>query len=361
MKKWHYFTGAIIIFMFAYLLGLLTVRNEWPLYSLLEPSYHITPKPNETYMKETNPLNQYFIQPVSEYDKLIYPPVTTSEELNSRINEFMVNIDSFENAFNRIEILSSSVDDHILMLQFKYMDSEITAYAFYKPALNKNMKNVGINIIPGSGTNQSSAMFYNKRNNYQSNIDDIVQHYGDVYILVKPNEDFLAIHNGTNKISGVPFVNYLINKGSSYSAYYMIQGLALSKFIKQEYENLYVCGLSQGGLAALINSLQSNPERAVIASGFSVLMRNPYKIGLNQIIIPDYRKFYNPDGVKLQIKKTDTQFLFTWGEKESGLYGRDAGDRLTAQFFKGMKNVQTYIHPEGHVYYEPAITDFFEN
>ena len=146
MKKWYYLAGGIVIFMFAYLLGLQTVRNEWPLYSLLKPAYHVTLKQNETSLTETNPLNQHFIQPVSEYDKQKYPPVTTNEELTSRINEFMVNVDSFENAFNRIEILSSSVDDHILMLQFKYMDSAITAYAFYKPALNKNMKNVGINI-----------------------------------------------------------------------------------------------------------------------------------------------------------------------------------------------------------------------
>jgi len=177
----------------------------------------------------------------------------------------------------------------------------------------------------------------------------------------QPNEDFLAIHNGTKKIGEVSFVNHLLNNGGSYSGYYMIQGFALSKFIKQEYENLYVCGLSQGGLAALINSLQSNPKKAVIASGFSVLMNNPYLSGHNQLIIPNYRKAYNPDGLKLQIKNTDTQFLFTWGEKEGGLYGKEAKDRLTEDFFKGMENVHTNIHPEGHVYYEPAITEFFEN
>jgi len=141
----------------------------------------------------------------------------------------------------------------------------------------------------------------------------------------------------------------------------MIQGIALSKFIKQKYNKFYVAGLSQGGLAALINSLQSSPDKAVIASGFSVLMSNPYRSGHNQLIIPNYRRAYSPSEVKSQIIESETQFLFTWGEEEGGLYGKDVKNKLTAQFFNGMKNVQTYIHPEGHVYYEPAITAFFEN
>lgn len=273
----------------------------------------------------------------------------------------MVSIDSFETAFERIEILSSSLEDHILELKFEYMGTTITAYAYYKPTLNKDRSNIGINIIPGSGTNQSSAIFYNKKNNYQSNIDDIAQNYGDVFIFVKPNEDFLAIHNGVNKIRGKSFVNHLLNNGSSYSAYYIIQGMALSKFIKNKYKELYVCGLSQGGTAGLINSLQSNPQKAVIASGFSVLMSKPYQSNLNQLIIPNYSAVYNPDGVKSKIEKNSTQFLFTWGTKEGGMYGKDAKERLTFKFFKGMTNVQSYIHQKGHVYYEPAIIEFFEN
>lgn len=350
---------ALSIFVFAYLLGLLTITYKLPPYDLLKVAYHESRILVES--TKSSPLEDHFIDPVSEYDKLKYPPVTTPDDLANRINQFMVRIDSFETAFERIVLLSSSLDDHILKLQFEYMGTVITTYAYYKPTLNRKESDIGINIIPGSGLNQSSAMFYNKNNNYQSNIDDIAQNYGDVFILVKPNEDFLAIHNGINKISGISFVNHLLNNGSSYSAYYMIQGLALSKYIKNRYKELYIFGLSQGGLAALINSLQSTPKKAVISSGFSVLMDKPYRSSHNQFIIPNYRATYNPDGVKSKIEKTNTQFLFTWGKKEGGLYGKDAEKRLTSKFFEGMTNVQIYIHQEGHVYYEPAIIEFLQN
>jgi len=251
MKKTYYLTSALTIFIFAYLLGVLTIQYKLPPYSLLKATYHalqLTETSHALQLTETshggNPLSQHFVQPISDYDKLKYPPVTTSEELTRRINEYMVNIDAFENAFNSIQILSSSVDDNILTLKFRHIDSVYTAYAYFRLALDEKRSNTGINIIPGSGINQSSAMIYDRQGNYQSNIDDIAQHYGDTYILVKPNEDFLAIHNGAKKIGEVSFVNHLLNNGSSYSAYYMIQGIALSKFIKQKYDNLYVAGLS---------------------------------------------------------------------------------------------------------------------
>ena len=94
--------AALEIFIFAYLLGLLTIVYQLPPYSLLKVAYHIV----HTGVKSTdvNYLDsRHFIHAVSEYDKLKYSPVTTHEELANRINEFMVSIDSFENAYNRIE------------------------------------------------------------------------------------------------------------------------------------------------------------------------------------------------------------------------------------------------------------------
>lgn len=140
----------------------------------------------------------------------------------------------------------------------------------------------------------------------------------------------------------------------------MIQGLALSKFIKFEYEQLYVCGLSQGGYAALINALQSNPQKAIVASGYTVLFDQPYVSGHDQLIIPGIGEVYNSEGVRMQIQETNTQFLFTWGLKEPGAYGIDARDSLTLKFFDQLTNVKCYIHPKGHIYYGPAIREFLD-
>ncbi|MFT5386646.1 MAG: hypothetical protein ACI81W_004059 [Saprospiraceae bacterium] len=78
---------------------------------------------------------------------------------------------------------------------------------------------------------------------------------GDVYIYVNPNEDFLVIHNGSQKLNANGHVHFLINKGSSYSAYCILGSLALSKYLQQEYQEKYILGISQGGNAALFNAL----------------------------------------------------------------------------------------------------------
>lgn len=299
-----------------------------------------------------------FTSPLSKLMPLRYPPVSDLGSLHSLIRKYEFDLDHFEIAYHRIEILSASQEGKILVLVYKYENQVDTAFAFYKPAVRSNDKKVAFNIIPGSGTNQSGAMFFNSRRNYQKEIDDLAEQYGDVFILVKPNEDFLAIHNGRQKISSISFTNYLLNKGSSYSAYYLIQSLALSKFIKFEYEELIVCGISQGGMAALINSLQCNPQKAIIASGFSVLFDEPQRSGHDQIIIPGLNKIYDSKGIRRQLQESPTRFLFTWGLKEPGVYGIEAREKLSVGFFDTLQNVTTHIHAKGHVYDLPAITEF---
>lgn len=154
------------------------------------------PESNEPTDLTQELLDDYFTAPLTKLVKLRYPPVTDIETLYKRINAYKVTTDHFEIAYHRIKLLNSFIENHILHLVYEYENKIDTAFAYYKPALIKNDKKVGVNVIPGSRRNQSSGMYYNQKNNIQQNMDDIAQHYGDVYILVKPNEDFLAIHNG---------------------------------------------------------------------------------------------------------------------------------------------------------------------
>jgi hypothetical protein len=344
---------GIIIFFVAYLLGAITIMYKLPPYGLLKKS--------KSALSSNSTNVDYFKIPVSNTDKLRYSPVKNYDELNKRINTFKVKVDSFEIAYDRIKIVNFLIEGSILTLTYEYNGQPDTAFAYYKPSSNKTKNEVGINVIPGSGYNQSSAIFYNEKDNYQSNIDDVMEHYGDVFVYVKPNEDFLAIHNGNAKIDELSYVNYLINNGSSYSSYYMIQSMALSKFIKNNYKKLYVCGLSQGGFAALVNSLQSQPDKSIIASGYSVLLDHPYVSGFNQLIIPNINTLYTSVEIKKQIKESETKFLFTWGIKENELFGKESKEKLTSLFLEELPNVATSIHPEGHVYYEPVIKNFVED
>lgn len=352
MKKLLFIVLPIVV---AYIIGALTIKYKLPPYSLMKKLL------NYELVVDNSILSSHFVKPLAKGVSLRYPPIRDIQQLNTRISELLVNIDDFGLVYQDIDVLASKIENSILIITYEYNGIIDTSFAYFKKAVGNS--NVGVNIIPGSGINQSSEIFYNSKieDNYQCNIDDIAIKFGDCFIYIKPNEDILAIHNGKNKIDETSFVNYLINNGGSYSAHYIVQSLALSKYINSNYNELYVCGLSQGGLAALINSLQSEPDKAIIASGFSVITREPYRSGFNQIIIPNFRKTYHPDSIKIRIGRITTKFLFTYGLDEKGIYGKDANENLTKEFLKGFANVSFSIHPKGHIYYEPYIVDFFKN
>jgi len=359
--KWY-----IILLIFTsigYCCGIITFRYKSLPYGTLKTLCHAIKSEPVKYKKNRNiktaVLDKHFIDPLSTYEKTILPEVLNNNDLNVQISSLLIELNDFYHAYNNIEILSSQLDGNIFRLDFKYYNLCYSSYAYFKSVRSKKKCDTAINIIPGSGLNQSSAMFYNDPNNYQSNIDDIAVQYGDVYLYVKPNEDFLAIHRNGKKIGTVSYVNFLLNKGSSYSALYIIQSIALSKYLKNKYKKLYICGLSQGG-AALLISLQSKPDRALIASGFSVLFDYPYRSNHGQIIIPGYRKYYTSIKIKQIIKNTKTNFLFTYGIMEKGVYGLDAKEKLTLRFFDDMNNVKVLIHQEGHVYNESIVHKFFK-
>lgn len=75
-------------------------------------------------------------------------------------------------------------------------------------------------------------LFNDIKLNHQSNIDDLLEKAGERYILIKPNEDILAIHNGSKKVDQKYYLNHLFNSGGSYSYTCLVQFMALTKYIK---------------------------------------------------------------------------------------------------------------------------------
>jgi hypothetical protein len=358
MEKRYIFIITIII-VITYSLGIVTSHYQLLPVRLIKTFKKTIQGIGDSVDNST--LSQHFSGKLSTRDKLLYPKISSLEQLTNRVNSWVVNIDTIENVYSNIELIHSSFHLNTFSLIYSWNNKRDTVHAYYRQTNKDTNRNVGISIIPGSGNNQSSAMYYDEKNNYQSNIDNIAQTYGDIFILIKANEDFLAIHNGDNKIEEKSYVNYLINKGGSYTSYTLMQGLALSKYVKSKYDEYFICGLSQGGKMALIIALQSNPQKAVIASGYSILMDNVYLSGHNQLIIPNISNVYNPVRIKDYIYKSNTQFLFTFGAEESGIYGEEVQKGLTSKFFTGLLNVKVVNTPEGHVYYEPEISRWLAN
>jgi hypothetical protein len=313
---------------------------------------------NKLQVKNQTRFESNFINPIIDNSEVLkYSPVKNSNELNYRIDKLIVDIDSIEFAYENIKLESSKIERNFIGISYNYKGSTDTVFAYFKKSLKKSNDSTGFLVIPGSGINQSSEIYnYNNiENNYQSNIDDICQLYGDVFILVKPNQDFLAIHNGEKKIGEASFVNYLINKGSSYSGYYFIQSLVLSKYIKERYNKTIIAGLSQGGYVALLNSLQSHPDKSIIASGYSILFDGP-----NQFILPALNNFFNSEYIKNNISKSNTNYLFTYGKHESGIYGQEANEYITENYFKQLQNITMSFHEGKHIYDSIASVNFIK-
>ena len=296
--------------------------------------------------------SNFTIPVIDSLAALKYPAVKNKTELDQRIDKLLVGMDSLEFAYQNIKIELSKIDRNFIGICYSYRGSTDTVFAYFKKSLNKSNDSSGFIIIPGSGINQSSEIYYdnNIKSNYQNNIDDMCLPYGDVFILVKPNEDFLAIHNGEKKIGEASFVNYLINKGSSYSGYYFIQSLVLSKYVNEMYNNTTIAGLSQGGYVALLNSLQSHPDKSIIASGYSILFDGPHQSGPNQFILPSHNTVFNAGYINDKISKSKTNYLFTYGKHESGVYGQEAKEKMTDNYFKHLQNVTVSYHEGKHIY-----------
>ncbi len=154
-------------------------------------------------------------------------------------------------------------------------------------------------------------------------------------------------------------MNYHLNQGSSYSASYIARSLAFTKHLKQQYDLTAVVGLSQGGKAAFLNAMQSKPDFAVIASGYSTISEKVEGAGHNQIIIHGVSAFYNSEYVFEQIRAQDSQWFFSYGYQEQGLYRLEVTEQLTCMLFAPLDNVKCILHDKDHVFPVEDIDMFF--
>jgi len=292
----------------------------------------------------------------------IYPPISSLDGIYEANKSLMLPVEHFFDAYDKLEILNTSQlvldqgSTKVLKLTYKLAGRQYHACA-YCPDDSRGAK-VAALIIPGSGLNVSSPIYKKDRSSYCFGIIPALGNSSHNYVLIKPNEDCLAFHNGKKKLHLNYFVNWLLEHGSSYSAYYIAGSLAVTKYLQQRYDKVILAGLSQGGRAALLSSLQSQPDAAIIASGFTIIRQKVQAAGHNQIIIPGLRSRFGFDVIRSRIQQSPTRYLFTYGRKEQGTYKMEAEERLTEKFLSACPNVECKSHPGGHVFPTEIIREF---
>jgi hypothetical protein len=296
---------------------------------------------------------------------LKYPEVTAIADIAEQVCGLFMPIDVFSDAYDELSVLDTGREcldgptcyyEHV-WVRYDLDQLVYSAYAYFKESEDPSSAHAAL-IIPGSGTNQSTGIHRNDPGNYHYNIAEVVNEDWDMFVYVKPNEDFLAIHDGRRKLKQEYLIRPLLNYGGSYSCRYLVDTMAMVKYLKTEYDRVVVIGLSQGGEAALYNSVQSHPDGAVISSGFSVLVDTFVDGGLGQIIVPGMKEHLMNEDVFNGIRGFRTRYLFSWGKLEKGIYKVEAELGCAAEFFSPLLNVTCVSHDMGHVFPEAEIAEF---
>ncbi len=305
-----------------------------------------------------------FSDPIIE-NEMLYPALTTLDCIYEANSTLLMPAEQFFTAYDELQIESVEtleLDEgatHLLHVTYSLGGVTYHGYA-YAPAAPDTGKPASL-IIPGSGLNCSEPIYRKDPASYHDGILDALGEGITNYVFIKPNEDCLAFHNGEGKVDVNFFVNWLLNNATSYSAAYIVSAMAITKYLQQRHESVVVAGLSQGGGAALLTSLQSQPTAAVIASGFSVIMERIHWSGHNQIIIPGIGQAYSNENVREKIKASPTQFLFTYGRQESVIYRIEAEERYSCDFLAECPNVRCESHDDGHIFHVAITSDFLRS
>lgn len=293
-----------------------------------------------------------------------YQKITTSNilERDTAINN---RIDTFETNYNT-NLFGNK--NPFVKLKFNLNNKEAYSYALIDstsaPVYNTDQAFV---IISGTGTNQIKTILdgngYHDMNCYVRNL---LNPYGDIYIMSMPNEDHRAIYFNKKKISSLPnyqipyLFTYLNAANKSVGLNRLIETIAFIKYLKTKYKKVFVLGLSTGGKVALWASLLSEPDASLIASGYSILVDNDYNAQLiNSMSYGNYLLVYDKDSTKSRLGQLHTQFLFTQAQNDGALTQYDIDSSITKNFFYPLNNVAYFYNFYNHSFPPCPVIDSF--
>lgn len=346
-------------------------------------------------------LNSIFTEPL--YNSTVNFPgtwyindsiVSVSDLYNSINNEFKFYDSEFPNCYKNINIPNFIVKDNLVnptmnyyftnfgnaykqidpiyYLNFSLNNKTTKSYFTYTPNLINSNDSVAFLIIPGSNNNQTTDLIigtgYHNINCY---VKDYLKTIGDTYIYTKPGEDFRAWIRNDQKLNTADYVtsgaasflyNYLNSINKPYGINYLIECIALIKYLNTKYKKVILLGCSQGGYATLLTSLNSTIDASIISSGYTINFDNsPNDIYSLQQNFGNLTTSLPDTAVKLGIKKSNAEFLFSWPNLDSYWYQLEHDSNPTQIYFTGLTNSNYYYNYTYHSFPQCSNLDSFIN
>ena len=285
--------------------------------------------------------------------KLQYPEVSKSDEANKYVKIQVLNKNYLYNLDETLKLGKLSVNGEIARNTYRIRGDKYTAYAFFTPISGTGKAPCAALIVPPHGLNEASFIQRRKNSLYpntQENILNVVSSMCDSSVVMKPNNDYISIHSKGKKLRHVYFsrIAHKLYPESTRGAYYIANVAVFVKSFKRKYEKVFLLGLSEGTKVAQVAAVLSEPDIAVLASGFSAAKGKAivdgeaiYTIGFenNVYFLPDFPNM---------LQSTPTKFVYAFGRREEGIEGGEAVTGFTCKKFSKYGKVRCILHDGGH-------------
>ena len=365
----HAAVGAILLcIVFGYGVGV--GAYKWPPYGVLQKIKQRVFGRVDNDVPIADPESQLlelgFSDPLISGEQIL-PSISTIDEINRAVTAMAMPVNGYWDAYETMSVGNptplelDSGKTTLVEVPYQIGDLHFSAHAYINAADGWGGNSSAVLVIPGSGENQSSQIYRRVEDNYQQNVLDVFEEGFDRFVMIKPNQDCLAIHNGEKKLSRDFYANWLLDHGSSYGAHYVTSAIAIVKAMQEKYDHVVIAGMSQGGEATMLAALQSEPDAAIVASGYSAVYEQVKWSGSNQIVIPGIGPKLTMDALREKISQQSTRYLFTWGKRELATYGIEANQSRMCKSLADLSNVRCISHEGSHEFPLTVIRDFLRS
>jgi|694.fasta_scaffold18156_5 hypothetical protein len=251
--------------------------------------------------------------------------------------------------------------NQMVLLPYNFKNHSALAYGFLFPDTLQPSCRYAFLMVPGTGENMSYAIVNGW--GYHNTLCQMVANcrkFGDVYTFIKPNEESRAIQWNGHKLNEY-IVNYLITQNRRYGINYLIEMIAWVKYLKKNYDKVFLFGLSEGGYASLLCTLFEQPDAALISGGYSILFDSTYaEKDILRTRFDSLVDYYDRAYVKNKIQNSSTHYLFTYGDNDPVLTMDPEHDfHFTQNYFNGAGQCSFFYDFQDHTFPPCTTIDTF--
>ncbi len=267
------------------------------------------------------------------------------------------------NTFNNYPLAFNQVNP-LTYIKFEINGKTGTAYnLLYPRTSNPKMScNRAFVIVPGWGPNTATELVQgNGQYNELCYVLKNLRTGGDVYAVMKPNEDARALYWNNHKVNHSSLVSLLIPENHRYGLNYLIEIIATVKLLKQKYSEVVLLGAAEGGYASTLASMVAHPNASIISGGYTIAF-DTSMASFNVLTekFDSLVSIYDRNVIKNNLLANDTKYLFAWGDMEPiVLMQAEYDSNYTQKFFNDTTLISYHYNFTGHTFpYCTAIDSF---